>query len=93
MIYHLRVKRGGHQPWSKLKKANDQPALNWTLNKTAHQMDLYLLSQAAFPTGGLYFKNETWVKETKGKACDNNTITTFWGLTRRSNVSGTMVYV
>ena len=56
-------------------------------------MDLYLLSQAAFPTGGLYFKNETWVKETKGKACDNNTITTFWGLTRRSNVSGTMVYV
>ncbi|CAA7013099.1 unnamed protein product [Microthlaspi erraticum] len=31
------------------------------------QVDLYLLSQVAFPTGGLYFKNETWVKETKGK--------------------------
>ncbi|ESQ37742.1 hypothetical protein EUTSA_v10028872mg [Eutrema salsugineum] len=30
-------------------------------------VDLYLLSQAAFPTKGLYFKNETWVKETKGK--------------------------
>lgn len=31
------------------------------------QVDLYLLPQAAFPTGGLYFKNKTWVKETKGK--------------------------
>lgn len=31
------------------------------------QADLYLLPQEAFPTGGLYFKNKTWVKETKGK--------------------------
>ena len=31
------------------------------------QVDLYLLSQAAFPTGGLYFQNATWVGETKGK--------------------------
>lgn len=31
------------------------------------QVDLYLLSQAAFPTGGLYFQNATWVEETKGK--------------------------
>ncbi|WZZ84280.1 hypothetical protein YC2023_112859 [Brassica napus] len=30
-------------------------------------VDLYLLSQAAFPTGGLYFQNATWVEETKGK--------------------------
>lgn len=30
------------------------------------QVDLYLLPQAGFPTGGLYFKNKTWVKETKG---------------------------
>ncbi|KAF2582256.1 hypothetical protein F2Q68_00002506 [Brassica cretica] len=30
-------------------------------------VDLYLLPQAAFPTGGLYFKNKTWVKDTKGK--------------------------
>ncbi|KAL0008502.1 hypothetical protein SO802_010004 [Lithocarpus litseifolius] len=29
-------------------------------------VDLYLLPQAAFPTGGLYFKNKTWVQETKG---------------------------
>ena len=28
---------------------------------------MYLLPQYAFPTGGLYFKNKTWVKETKGK--------------------------
>ncbi|EOA20914.1 hypothetical protein CARUB_v10001249mg [Capsella rubella] len=55
------------EPWSRAKKANDQPGFNWALNKTAHQVDLYLLSQAAFPTGGLYFKNSTWVKETKGK--------------------------
>ncbi|KAL8114095.1 hypothetical protein AgCh_021102 [Apium graveolens] len=54
------------QPWSKVKKANDQPAFNWALNKTAGQVDLYLLPQAAFPTGGLYFKNPDWVQETKG---------------------------
>ena len=30
------------------------------------QVDLYLLPQAAFPTGGLYFENKTWVEETKG---------------------------
>ncbi|KAG9442005.1 hypothetical protein H6P81_017859 [Aristolochia fimbriata] len=53
------------QPWSKARKANDQPAFNWALNKTANQVDLYLLPQAAFPSGGLYFKNKTWVQETK----------------------------
>ena len=31
------------------------------------QVDLYLLSQAAFPTGGLYFNNQTWAEETEGK--------------------------
>ncbi|XP_076897183.1 UDP-D-xylose:L-fucose alpha-1,3-D-xylosyltransferase MGP4-like [Bidens hawaiensis] len=67
------------QPWSKAKKANDQPAFNWALNKTAGQIDLYLLPQAAFPTGGLYFKNQTWVDETKGKhvIIHNNYITGF----------------
>lgn len=144
------------QPWSKLKKSNDQPAFNWALNKTAGQVilfnghafarsqsdvmcacfkcdlyiecafppilfvsqnlslmhplhlsavtfasstpfkawgwhqfwksliiflqvDLYLLPQAAFPTGGLYFKNETWVQETKGRhvIIHNNYITGF----------------
>ncbi|KAJ4824467.1 hypothetical protein Tsubulata_026825 [Turnera subulata] len=55
------------QPSSKALKASDQPAFNWALNKTAGQVDLYLLPQAAFPTGGLYFTNKTWVEETKGK--------------------------
>ncbi|KAL0712224.1 hypothetical protein Bca4012_019202 [Brassica carinata] len=55
------------QPWSKSNKGNDQPGFNWALGKTAHQVDVYLLSQAAFPTGGVYFWNKTWVKETKGK--------------------------
>ncbi|KAK7399831.1 hypothetical protein VNO78_11024 [Psophocarpus tetragonolobus] len=55
------------QPWSKTVKSNDQPAFNWALMKIAKEVDLYLLPQAAFPTGGLYFKNKTWVKETKGK--------------------------
>lgn len=43
------------------------------------QVDLYLLPQAAFPTGGLYFKNQTWVQETKGKhvIIHNNYITGF----------------
>lgn len=26
------------QPWSKKRKANDQPAFNWALNKTAGQV-------------------------------------------------------
>ncbi|KAH9732429.1 UDP-D-xylose:L-fucose alpha-1,3-D-xylosyltransferase MGP4 [Citrus sinensis] len=67
------------EPWSKAKKANDQPAFNWALNKTAGQVDLYLLPQSAFPTGGLYFKNQTWVEETKGKhvIIHNNYITGF----------------
>ncbi|KAG4999669.1 hypothetical protein AAZX31_08G085900 [Glycine max] len=54
------------QPWSKTVKSNDQPAFNWALMKNAKEVDLYLLPQAAFPTGGLYFKNKAWVKETKG---------------------------
>lgn len=33
---------------------------------TPLQVDVYLLPQKAFPTGGLYFKNKTWVRETKG---------------------------
>ncbi|XP_020272000.1 LOW QUALITY PROTEIN: UDP-D-xylose:L-fucose alpha-1,3-D-xylosyltransferase MGP4-like [Asparagus officinalis] len=67
------------QPWSKKKKSNDQPAFNWALNRTAGEVDLYLLPQAAFPSGGLYFKNETWVKETKGMhvIIHNNYITGF----------------
>ncbi|XP_072974639.1 UDP-D-xylose:L-fucose alpha-1,3-D-xylosyltransferase MGP4-like [Typha angustifolia] len=67
------------QPWSKKKKSNDQPAFNWALNKTAGEVDLYLLPQVAFPSGGLYFKNETWVKETKEMhvIIHNNYITGF----------------
>ncbi|KAF5731763.1 UDP-D-xylose:L-fucose alpha-1 3-D-xylosyltransferase MGP4 [Tripterygium wilfordii] len=67
------------QPWSRAKKANDQPAFNWALMKTAGQVDLYLLPQAAFPTGGLYFKNKTWVQETQGMhvIIHNNYITGF----------------
>ncbi|CAL9185040.1 UDP-D-xylose:L-fucose alpha-1,3-D-xylosyltransferase MGP4 [Musa acuminata AAA Group] len=68
-----------NQPWSVKRKSNDQPAFNWALNKTAGQVDLYLLPQAAFPSGGLYFKNESWVKETKGMnvIIHNNYITGF----------------
>ncbi|CAN6574349.1 unnamed protein product [Malus baccata var. baccata] len=50
-----------------IKKANDQPTFNWALdNKLVNKVDLYLLPHAAFPTGGLYFKNKTWVRETMG---------------------------
>ncbi|MQM10374.1 hypothetical protein Taro_043270 [Colocasia esculenta] len=43
------------------------------------RVDLYLLPQAAFPTGGLYFKNQTWVQQTKGThvIIHNNYITGF----------------
>ncbi|KMZ60203.1 Nucleotide-diphospho-sugar transferase family protein [Zostera marina] len=67
------------QPWSRAKRANDQPAFNWGLNKTSGIVDMYLLPQVAFPSGGLYFKNETWLNETKGKhvIVHNNYITGF----------------
>eukprot|EP00252_Welwitschia_mirabilis_P026298 TRINITY_DN8570_c0_g2_i1.p1 TRINITY_DN8570_c0_g2~~TRINITY_DN8570_c0_g2_i1.p1 ORF type:complete len:411 (+),score=35.36 TRINITY_DN8570_c0_g2_i1:145-1233(+) len=67
------------QPWSKSKKTNDQPAFNWALNKTANEVKMFLLPQYAFPSGGLYFKNETWRKETSGKnvIIHNNYITGF----------------
>lgn len=67
------------QPWSKKRKSNDQPAFNWALNKTVGQVDMYLLQQAAFPSGGLYFKNQTWVQETKALhvIIHNNYITGF----------------
>ncbi|MCO5550030.1 hypothetical protein L7F22_003507 [Adiantum nelumboides] len=67
------------QPWSPHAKANDQPAFNWALNKTADLVKLYLLPQQAFPSGGLYFKNETWRRETQGKHAiiHNNYITGF----------------
>ncbi|XP_028755371.1 UDP-D-xylose:L-fucose alpha-1,3-D-xylosyltransferase MGP4 [Neltuma alba] len=73
------------QPWSKTKKSNDQPAFNWALMKAAKEVDLYLLPQPAFPTGGLYFKNKTWVKETKGKhvIIHNNYIIGFEKKTKR----------
>lgn len=61
------IKELQDQPWSPRRKANDQPGLNWALNKTAGQVDVYLLPQQAFPSGGLYFKNETWRKETTGQ--------------------------
>ena len=46
---------------------------------TLVQVDLYLLPQAAFPTEGLYFKNQTWVQETKDMLViiHNNYITGF----------------
>ncbi|KAL9662701.1 hypothetical protein QQ045_027534 [Rhodiola kirilowii] len=56
------------QPWSKEKKANDQPAFNWALMKTAKQADLYLLPQVAFPTArGCTSETKHGTKETRGK--------------------------
>ncbi|XP_020580848.1 UDP-D-xylose:L-fucose alpha-1,3-D-xylosyltransferase MGP4-like isoform X2 [Phalaenopsis equestris] len=42
------------QPWSNKSRSNDQPAFNWPLNNTSFQVDIYLLPQFAFPSGGLY---------------------------------------
>ncbi|XP_078429040.1 UDP-D-xylose:L-fucose alpha-1,3-D-xylosyltransferase MGP4-like [Wolffia australiana] len=67
------------QPWSTAKKSNDQPAFNWALNKTHGEVDLFLLPQVGFPSGGLYFRNKTWVEETMGRhvIIHNNYITGF----------------
>lgn len=58
------IKELEERQWSPSQKANDQPAFNWALNHTAGQVDVYLLPQVAFPSGGLYFKNHTWREET-----------------------------
>ncbi|KAG6499940.1 hypothetical protein ZIOFF_039754 [Zingiber officinale] len=55
-----------NQPWSENTHTNDQPAFNSALNKTAGEVDLYLLPQATFPPGGLYFRNGDWVERTRG---------------------------
>ncbi|XP_074559546.1 UDP-D-xylose:L-fucose alpha-1,3-D-xylosyltransferase 1-like [Curcuma longa] len=77
MIF-LRPTRGGkkvvrswieeiqNQKWSEKAKTNDQPAFNCALSKTAKEVDLELLPQAAFPSGRLYFQNGDWVKSTQG---------------------------
>ncbi|KAG6499936.1 UDP-D-xylose:L-fucose alpha-1,3-D-xylosyltransferase-like [Zingiber officinale] len=54
------------QHWSKAAKTNDQPAFNCALRKTAKEVDLDLLPQTAFPSGGLYFRDANWVKRTQG---------------------------
>lgn len=36
------------QPWSRAKKANDQPAFNWALNKTAGQVHIRSLLELQF---------------------------------------------
>ncbi|XP_047336060.1 UDP-D-xylose:L-fucose alpha-1,3-D-xylosyltransferase MGP4-like [Impatiens glandulifera] len=54
-------------PWTKENQANDQRPLNWALMKSIGNVDMYLLPQVAFPSGDIYFKNTTWVQETKGK--------------------------
>ena len=38
LLMKKRIEELQDQPWSKAKKANDQPAFNWALNKTAHQV-------------------------------------------------------
>lgn len=79
------IKELEERQWSPSSRANDQPAFNWALNKTAGQVDVYLLPQVAFPSGGLYFKNETWRKETANEhvIVHNNYVVGFDQKTKR----------
>ncbi|KAG6402678.1 hypothetical protein SASPL_134880 [Salvia splendens] len=49
------------------------------------QVDVYLLPQKTFPTGGLYFRNKTWARETEGMhvIIHNNYIIGFEKMTKR----------
>ncbi|KAI4338386.1 hypothetical protein MLD38_023451 [Melastoma candidum] len=53
--------------------------------RNSEKADLYLLPQSAFPTGGLYFRNKTWAKETQDKhvITHNNYIVGFEKKTKR----------
>ena len=64
------------QPWSKAKKANDQPAFNWALNKTAGQVCSICLSSlfhSPFPSKILFLGKfshlDISVKAKAQKAC------------------------
>ncbi|XP_039790370.1 uncharacterized protein LOC120656364 [Panicum virgatum] len=48
-------------PWSKQRKSNDQPAFNWALNKTAEQVDVYLLPGCL----SLHFQPEAYISRIK----------------------------
>ncbi|XP_074558428.1 UDP-D-xylose:L-fucose alpha-1,3-D-xylosyltransferase MGP4-like [Curcuma longa] len=75
-----------NQPWSENTPTNDQPAFNSALSKTAAgEVDLYLLPQAAFPPGGLYFQDGDWVERTRGlhAIVHNNYILGFQNKIRR----------
>ncbi|KAH7301408.1 hypothetical protein KP509_23G024800 [Ceratopteris richardii] len=61
------IKQIEAQVWSASNKANDQPAFNRALNKTASSVKGYLLPQEAFPSGGIYFRNASWRTETSGR--------------------------
>lgn len=58
---------------------------SFIMSEISFQVDMYLLPQKAFPTGGLYFKNKTWVQETKGMhvIIHNNYILGFEKKTKR----------
>ncbi|CAK9222722.1 unnamed protein product [Sphagnum troendelagicum] len=55
LLLHLWIKELQGQPWTFHDRGNDQPGFTRALNKTASQVDVYLLSQVAFSPGGLYF--------------------------------------
>ncbi|XP_047335623.1 UDP-D-xylose:L-fucose alpha-1,3-D-xylosyltransferase MGP4-like [Impatiens glandulifera] len=71
--------------WTSNNKANDQPAFNFALMKTIKQVDMYLLPQVAFPTGGVFFLNKTWAQQNKGKQAiiHNNYIVGFQNKIKR----------
>lgn len=46
------------QPWSKAKKANDQPAFNWALNKTAGQVCTVNLLVSIYETSQPFLKRD-----------------------------------
>ncbi|CAK9874452.1 unnamed protein product [Sphagnum jensenii] len=55
LLLHLWIKELQGQPWTFHDRGNDQPGFTRALNKTASQVDVYLLPQVAFSPGGLYF--------------------------------------
>ena len=63
------IKELQDQPWSPRRKANDQPGLNWALNKTAGQVFINTSTKCQNSNVFLFLKIRSYVPEAFSRYC------------------------
>lgn len=63
------IKELQDQPWSPRRKANDQPGLNWALNKTAGQVFITTSTKCQNSNVFLFLKIRSYVPEAFSRYC------------------------